>query len=88
MVKRRVLDWKPWLYGLAAAGIGGAASGITGGGIVYVIDPRQFNIWTAAFWQLVAALLVLNGGFSMWLYLKQSPLPKIVEIDEPDSPTV
>ena len=63
------MNWKPWLYGLASAFIGGGASAVT----AMVIDPATFNL--AEGFNNMLSMWAVNGGFSVALYLKQSPLP-------------
>jgi hypothetical protein len=79
MVKRRTLDWMSWLYGLVAGVITGAATAVVsmaGGQVVgaATFTPRQ--LLTVA-----GVSAIVNAA----LYLKQSPLPKVVEVDEPEA---
>lgn len=76
MTKHRILEWKSWLYGLFAGVIGGGAtalSGMTAGAVFGAADftPRQ-----------VASIFIGGAIASASMYLKQSPLPKVVEVDE------
>ena len=61
-----------WLYGLASAAIGAAASGITAG----IVAPESFNFSTAGLEKL-GALCGVNALVAIGFYLKQSPLPAI-----------
>lgn len=76
MVKHRTLDWLSWLYGLFAGVIGGAATSIvtiTGGQMVgaATFTPRQ-----------IITVGVVSALVNAAMFLKQSPLPKIVEVDD------
>lgn len=62
------MNWKPWLHGLGAAVIGGAASTIT----VMIIDPTTFNVHQLG---KVAAVAGVSAILNAAAYLKQSPLP-------------
>jgi hypothetical protein len=79
------LDFLGWLYGLFAAIVGGGSSAVTAAVAVGLIDPEKFNLsHPVATLQLMLAVFVLNGLISMFLFLKQSPLPAIVD----DTPKV
>ena len=82
MVKHKVLDWKSWLYGLGAGAIGGGANAVIGGVTINVVDPVRFNTEAGAFWQIVVTLFLANAALSAFLFLKQSPLPPVIEVDD------
>ncbi len=63
------MNWKPWLYGLASAFMGGGASAIS----AMVIDPVTFNL--AEGFGKMLSMWAVSGIVSVALYLKQSPLP-------------
>lgn len=63
-------NWKPWLKGLAAAGIGGAANSL----VVMIADPASFNPTTHG--KKLVFVAVISAVVSAALYLKQSPLPE------------
>ena len=76
----KVLDWKHWLLGVLGGLVGGfstsilSALGISGAEMVGVnvpqLTPRQFMIVT------------LFGGLSgAALYLRQSPVPREIEVE-------
>jgi hypothetical protein len=73
------LDWQHWLYGLAAAVIGGGASAVTAGIGASMLAPGQFNLsgegWNV--FKLVSLVFAINGMITAMAYLKQSPLPAI-----------
>lgn len=76
MTKHRVLDWQSWVYALCAAVIGGAATSvvsIVGGQMVgaATFTPRQLLT-------IAAVSAIVNAA----MYLKQSPLPKVIEVDD------
>ena len=76
MVKHRVLDWQAWLYSLAAAIIGGGATSIVtvaGGQVLGAASFTPRQLVTVA-----AVSAIVNAA----MYLKQSPLPKVIEVDE------
>lgn len=63
------MNWKPWLYGLFSAFMGGGASAVS----AMVIDPVKFNM--ADGFSNMLSMWVVSGLISAALYLKQSPLP-------------
>lgn len=76
MVKHKKLDWQSWLYGLFAGIIGGAATSIVtiaGGQMVgaATFTPRQ-----------LITVGVISAIINAAMFLKQSPLPKVIEVDE------
>lgn len=75
-MKRKILDWQSWLYGLVAGAIGGGATAIVsiaGGQVIGAADftPRQLLT-------IAGVSAIVNAA----LYLKQSPLPKLIEREE------
>lgn len=80
-----------WLHGLFAALIGGGASAVTSGIVLPAISPAAFNLQAQLFPLLKASvsMFVVNGLFSAFLYLKQSPLPaETVEITQSTTTTL
>jgi hypothetical protein len=74
------LDYKGWLYGLVSAVIGGGASAVSAAIGASWLAPDKFNLsHPADIILLMLITFVVNGMLSMFLYLKQSPLPPIVE---------
>ena len=76
MVKHRILEWRPWIYGLLSGIIGGAATSvvsIAGGQAIgaATFTPRQ-----------LLAVAVVSAVVNAAMFLKQSPLPKVIEVDE------
>lgn len=63
------MSLKHWIHGLAAAFIGGVASGVP----VCIVDPKTFNIHEG--WKALIEVCLANGIFFAAAYLKQSPLP-------------
>ena len=66
------MNWKPWLKGLFAAVISSVASG----GVVVIVDPHTFADWDK--------LMKICGALGIWgafMYLKQSPMPPDVIIE-------
>lgn len=73
------LNWDKWLYGIFSAIIGGGSGAVVSGVSTMLVSPSTFNVQT---WQGVVRVLsvmginfILTGAFSMFFYLKQSPLP-------------
>ena len=72
-------DIKNWLYGLMAAGVGAAASGV----LLVVVNPGTFDIYSAAGWKNIGTACGASALVAIAGYLKQSPLPaKRVEVSE------
>jgi hypothetical protein len=69
------LDWGQWFYGLTAGFIGGGSSAVVSGVTINMMDPQHFNARNADFYILVGAMFVANGLMSMFMFLKQNPLP-------------
>lgn len=73
-----LLDWAHWLYGLAAALVGGFFGGISAAVSTMIVDPADFNL-DGGFNKLakVMGVSALVGAVThLGAYLKQSPLPK------------
>lgn len=73
-------DFGSWVYGLGAAFIGGGANAVCGGIAINMVDPAHFNARSKDFYIFVGALFLANGTMSFFLYLKQTPLPKVKTI--------
>jgi hypothetical protein len=75
------LDWGHWLLGLWAAIIGGGSGGVTAGLASMGIDPEHYNLTNGIkhTLTLMGAVFVVNAAISMFLYLKQSPVPQVRE---------
>ena len=72
-------NWGEWLYGLFAAVIGGGANAVVGGVTLNLVDPSHFNAGNADLYKAVSTLFAANATMSFFLYLKQAPLPKLIE---------
>jgi hypothetical protein len=70
-----------WLRGLLAAFIGGGSGSVTTGLTSMGIDPDHFNLRSGLghTLELMGVVFLLNGVTSVFLYLKQSPLPPVGE---------
>ena len=80
------LDFRGWIYSLLSALIGGGASSVTASFTASMLAPGQFNLANPSLLlQMMAWTFVINGALSVFLFLKQSPLPPVVG-DEHDSP--
>jgi hypothetical protein len=79
IAKLRKLDFLGWIYGLLSAVIGGGASSVTAAVAASIIKPDDFALAGAASIKLMMSCFMINAVISMFLYLKQSPLPKILE---------
>lgn len=77
----RHLDFKDWFYGLCNAFIGGGAGAVVTAFAASMISPSTFNLQSGLgdTLELMAATFLINGLLNMFFYLKQSPLPAIVE---------
>jgi hypothetical protein len=64
------MKWKPWLYSLAAAGIGGAANAL--GAIA--IMPDTFNFSHQGLMN-IGKIALAGAWYPVFTLLKQSPLP-------------
>jgi hypothetical protein len=73
------LDFWGWIYGLLSAVIGGGASSVTAAIAASIIKPQDFALAGAASIKLMLSVFAINALISLFLYLKQSPLPKIVD---------
>lgn len=72
------LDLGNWLYGLVAAVVGGGANAVVAGVAINIADPSHFNASTGPFYKIVGTVFAANATMSFFLYLKQTPLPKLV----------
>jgi hypothetical protein len=66
-----------WFHGLAAAFIGGGASGVSASVAAIGIDPATFNLSGGLLnvAKLAGTVFVVSGALSAFGYLKQSPIP-------------
>lgn len=74
-------NWEAWLYGLTAAFVGGGAGSMTSGLASMGIDPEHFNLGNGLTHTLalMGAAFMVNGLLSACLYLRQSPLPGMLQ---------
>lgn len=72
-------DWGNWLYGLFTAVITGGANAVVGGVSLNLVDPSHFNAQNQDFYKIVATLFLANATMSFFLFLKQTPLPSLIE---------
>jgi hypothetical protein len=75
-----MLLWKKWLYGLAAAVIGGGAASISAGFGTILADPAKFNFHGGGgnLFEVMGITFVVSGLLHAAGYLAQSPLPSII----------
>ena len=72
------LDWSGWVYGLLAATIGGGASAVSSAVGAMILAPKDFNLVNPNMMlKLMLITFGINAVLSLFLYLKQSPLPRI-----------
>ncbi len=71
------LDWGSWVYGLVWGSIGGGASAVVSGVTVSLTDPKDYAFGSGKFFTLFATVFFANAAMSMFLYLKQNPLPTV-----------
>jgi hypothetical protein len=79
VAKIQQLDFKGWLYGFFHATIGGGASAVVGAFSASVIKPNDFGIGGANSLKLMGMMFAFNFILSAFLYLKDSPVPNIIE---------
>lgn len=72
-------DWGNWLYGLFTAVITGGANAVVGGVSLNLVDPSHFNAQNHDFYKIVGTLFLANATMSFFLFLKQRPLPGLIE---------
>lgn len=63
------MDWKVWLHGILAAGVGGAATAIS----TMVVDPESFNFGPGM--KKVGMVAFVAALVNVAAFLKQSPIP-------------
>lgn len=71
------LDWSDWIYGLFAGSIAGGASAVVSCVTVALNDPKDYGVGSGKFLTLFATVFITNAVMSMFLYLKQNPVPKV-----------
>lgn len=84
------MNWRKWLYGLAAAVIGGGASSVTAGFSASIVDPSSFNLHGGFrhTMELMGMTFVVSGFLHAVGYLSQSPLPTMLATTTITSETV
>jgi hypothetical protein len=75
------LAWSDWLYHLFFSAIGGGASAVTSTIGAVIIAPETFNAGGGLHktLELMATVFVINALLALFYYLKQSPLPGVIE---------
>ena len=76
------LDFGQWAKGLLAAFIGGGSGAFSAGLSSMVVDPLDFNIYTAQFWKLIFGTFVISGLVPFFAYLHQNPVPDTKEVEK------
>ena len=78
-----MLLWKKWIYGLAAAVIGGGAASISAGFGTRLADPEKFNFHGGGgnLFEVMGITFSVSGLLHAAGYLAQSPLPAMVTVD-------
>lgn len=71
------LRWDRWAYGIGSAIIGGGSGSVVGGITSAVVFKVDVATWAGAtkILSVMAIQFAIAGAFSMFFYLKQSPLP-------------
>lgn len=74
------LNWDNWAYGLGSAVIGGGSSAVVGGIVSALAFHVDITTWEGArkIISIMCANFVVAGVFSLFFYLKQSPLPAVM----------
>ncbi len=73
------LRWDNWIYGLGSAIIGGGSGSVVGGITSAIVFKVDVTTWRGA-GQILAVMaiqFIVAGAFSMFFFLKQSPLPAV-----------
>jgi hypothetical protein len=73
------LDFLGWIYGLLHAAIGGGSSAVVAGFSASIIAPKELGFGGAASFKLMLLCFGFNAMLSAFLYLKDSPVPKVIE---------
>lgn len=71
------MQWKKWLYGLAATIIGGGAAAVSAGLASALIDPQKLNVHSGlhSLLEIMAVTFFIAALTHAMAYLSQSPLP-------------
>ena len=71
------MNWRPWLYGLGAAIIGGGATSVTAAISGAIVAPESFNLHGGGLKviELMITTFMVAGAMHAFAYLSQSPLP-------------
>jgi hypothetical protein len=75
------LDFSDWIYGILKSFIGGGAGAITTVFSASFIAPESFNFSGGLhrIFELMAATFLINGLLNFFYYLKQFPVPPIID---------
>ncbi len=69
-----------WIQGLIGGFIGGGASAVAASVVVPALSPHgDFAMGTEAWFKMVVAMFVASGTMGAMLYLKQHPVPEIIQ---------
>ena len=84
MPEKLRLKWKSWFYGSIGAMIGGGSSAVVATVSAMTITPMDYDLNRRLphTLQLFGTCFVLNAIVSLFLWLKQRPVPEI----EPEDP--
>ena len=72
------MDWQNWLEGMWVAVVGGASNAVLAGMTLNFVDPKDFNVRSHEFYQVVVSLFVVSAIKDFFLYLSQNPLPRLI----------
>jgi|WetSurMetagenome_2_1015567.scaffolds.fasta_scaffold787840_2 hypothetical protein len=73
------LDFLGWIYGLLHAVIGGGASAVIAGISAGLVAPKELAFGGMGSVKLMGACFVVNALLSAFMYLKDSPVPNVIE---------
>lgn len=78
------LNWSGWFYGSVGAMIGGGSSAVVASLTAMGITPERYNLTThlQETMKMFGACFLVNGLVSLFLWLKQRPVPEIEPDDE------
>lgn len=80
-MKKYILDWQPWLYGLVSGIITGVSTTLLSVLGVSAADAVGFKTSQFDIHQ-ITVLVIVSGIIGAASYLKQSPLPKEEVIED------
>jgi len=86
MPEKLRLKWKLWLYGSVGALIGGGSSAVVSSFTAIALTPKEYNLNAeiTTTLKLFGTCFLANGLISLFLWLKQRPVPELEPEDDPN----